>query len=264
LEEEWKKSLEGHITPDCREGCLGCGVCDDTKIAPITFKDWRPRTGEKVAPLSSPSSIIKKYRIAFAKRGHARFFSHLELVRLFTRAFKRAGLNILYSQGHHPMPKISFASALPVGTESLHETVDVQLCETLDPLHLMERIREQLPSGIDVSLVEKVSGGERAPKLRESHFDITMEETHFEEGPLVVFLKADKFPVSKKGKKGEQIIDAKTLVKSITLRSPHSLRLVLAHIPGPELRPVDIIQEIFHLKEEQMEAIKVLKVKQVL
>jgi len=112
-----------------------------------------------------------------------------------------------------------------------------------------------------VTQVEEVSRGENAPELRESHFDITIEETHLEEGPLMAFLKADTFPVSKKGKKGEQLIDAKALVKSITLRSPHSLHLVLAHVAGPKLRPVDIVRRLFRLKGEQIEAIKVLKVK---
>ncbi|MFH1124104.1 MAG: TIGR03960 family B12-binding radical SAM protein [Pseudomonadota bacterium] len=264
LEEELGKSMEGQITPDCRRGCLGCGICDFKEVGPVTFQDWRSPPREEGPPMANLSAPIRKFRITFSKTGHTRHLSHLELVRLFVRTFKRAGLDILYSKGHHPMPKISFASALPVGTESLQETVDVQLYETIPPLLLIKRIREQLPPGIEVTMLEEVNAEGRAPKLRESHFEITIEGSTFDEGELAKFLQAEKFPVLKMKKKGEQVIDAKTLVKSISLRSPRQLSLALIHVPGPELRPLDIIEGIFHLRDQDMEGIKVLKTRQVL
>ena len=89
--------------------------------------------------------------------GPARFLSHLELTKSMIRAFKRAGLNIVFSRGYHPMPRISFAAALPVGTESMHETVDVELYETMPIALTKEKINRQLPSGIRAKLFEDIT-----------------------------------------------------------------------------------------------------------
>ena len=131
LEREWTKALQGKTTPDCRERCLDCGVCDHKKIDPILFRDWTPPKRTEKRMTERRSLEARKYRMTFSKTGHARYLSHLELLRLFVRAFKRAGLNLIYSKGFHPLPKLSFASALPVGTESIHETVDFELYETM-------------------------------------------------------------------------------------------------------------------------------------
>jgi len=264
MAEELRKSMAGETTPDCRSGCQGCGLCDFKAVGPVTFRNWSPPLNGEERALPDSSAPARKYRLTFSKTGYTRYLSHLELVRLFVRAFKRAGLKVLYSKGHHPMPKISFASALPVGTESLQETLDVQFCGTVPLALLMTKTKEQVPQGIEVISVEEVNGEERAPRLRESHFEISREGTAFDAGALAHFQQAESFPVLKMNKKGQHVIDAKPLVKSISLRSRCHLSLVLIHVPGPELRPMEIIEGIFHLARQDMEAIKVLKTKQIL
>ena len=65
-----------------------------------------------------------KYRCTFSKCGPARFLSHLELSRCIARTLRRAHLPLKYSQGYHPLPRIVFHDALPVGMESLKEVFD--------------------------------------------------------------------------------------------------------------------------------------------
>ena len=66
-------------------------------------------------------------RILFEKKGNAVWISHLDLMRLFQRAFKRAGLNLTHTQGFNPRPSVSIALPLSVGVESSCELLDFEL-----------------------------------------------------------------------------------------------------------------------------------------
>lgn len=66
-------------------------------------------------------------RILFEKKGNAVWISHLDLMRLFQRAFKRAGLNLTHTQGYNPRPSVSIALPLSVGVESNCELLDFDL-----------------------------------------------------------------------------------------------------------------------------------------
>ena len=66
-------------------------------------------------------------RILFEKKGNAIWISHLDLMRLFQRAFKRAGLPLTHTQGFNPRPSVSIALPLSVGVESSCELLDFEL-----------------------------------------------------------------------------------------------------------------------------------------
>ena len=70
-----------------------------------------------------------KYRIKFTKVGKVRFVGHLDLLKLFQRAIKRAGIPVAYSNGFNPHQLIGFAIPLPLGMASVGEYVDVELKE---------------------------------------------------------------------------------------------------------------------------------------
>ena len=68
-------------------------------------------------------------RIRFEKVGNAVWISHLDLMRVFQRAFRRGGILIRHSQGFTPRAHVSIALPLPVGTESVCELLDFDLAE---------------------------------------------------------------------------------------------------------------------------------------
>ena len=100
------------------------------------------------------------------------------------------------------MPKVSFASALPVGTESMHETVDIELCEILSTSLVRAKVTQQLPNGIKILDLEDITHHRKKLTLEESHFHITMDGLRVEQTALDRFLQSESFPVSKtrKGK----------------------------------------------------------------
>jgi len=202
-------------------------------------------------------------RITFSKRGPAKYLSHLELVRAFVRAFKRAEVSLVYSNGFHPMPKLSFGAALPVGTESLHETLEVQ-CRPSGPVGTIEdKLREQLPSGLEIKALEVVDRDAPCLPNREIHYEISFDGVNVGEDRLERFLASDAFPVTKKGKKGDREIDARAQVASAFFSSGSAMHLALKSVEGPALKPVEIVQGVFHLSDEDLDGISVLKIKEV-
>jgi len=264
LLKEREKALRGEETPDCREKCLECGVCDHKRIDPVLHKEWDPPM-EMVTDIPCRSVFeARRHRITFSKTGRVKYLGHLELVRLFIRAFKRAGLNLIYSKGFHPMPKISFTSALPVGTESIHETVDIELSDTIPASLLRQRISQQLPSGINILHFENIPLEKKKLTLRESHYHIATDGLRVEQADLDRFLQSEYFPVSKTTKGNKKTINARSMVKSINLVPPGGLKLVITHDPGPKLKPIDIMKGVFHLSDQETQRMKILKTNQIM
>jgi len=104
-------------------------------------------------------------KLEFTKKGWMRFISHLDLMRLFYRALRRADLPVTISKGFSPRPKISVTPALKLGKESDSLELTVKLDEELErgqvpsvspamsrkgpvPISFKERLQAQLPEGI--------------------------------------------------------------------------------------------------------------------
>ncbi|MCZ7624964.1 MAG: TIGR03936 family radical SAM-associated protein [Candidatus Methylomirabilis sp.] len=79
-----------------------------------------------------------------------RFLSHLEVMRALSRALRRAGIAVAYSQGFNPQPKLSLALALPVGVEGLAELGDLELRTTMAPEELSTRVNRCLVDGLQL------------------------------------------------------------------------------------------------------------------
>lgn len=92
------------------------------------------------------------YRIdfGFSKKSHMKYISHLDLMRLFMRAMRRAGLPLKMTEGFSPHPKLSIRRALKLGVESDNEEAVIILRERVCPEDFKERLQRQLPEGIEV------------------------------------------------------------------------------------------------------------------
>lgn len=112
----------------------------------------------------------------FSKLAPVRFVSHLDMQRLFQRAFRRAGLPLAYSQGFNPHPLLSFATALSVGYTSECEFFDVTLTEEVSPDEFTDRVNAVLPEG--VRIIDAVDAGEfkasLTPLMLSAEYDVTL------------------------------------------------------------------------------------------
>jgi radical SAM-linked protein len=264
LAEEWRKAREGLTTSDCREGCLECGVCDQVNVRPRLIEGPKePLTASESGHGPSGAACIP-YRIHFGKRGDARFLSHLELTRALVRAVRRCAMPVAYSSGFHPLPKIAFLSALPVGTESLDEMVDIEMTGTLDLSETLQRLRQELPQGIEIHALTPIDPLRAARRIKETRYRVWVPGAVLKQDALEGFLNSERFLVRKRTQKGERDVDARPLVSAVTLLAPDALEVVIAHGSGPELRPAEIVGRIFSLDESLQCHVRILKLNDVL
>ena len=91
------------------------------------------------------------HRLLFEKTGNAVYISHLDLMRLFQRAFKRGGLNLKHTQGFSPRAMVSIALPLSVGVESRCEILDYELVDQdVTFQEVRDRLNASLPAGVKV------------------------------------------------------------------------------------------------------------------
>jgi len=103
-----------------------------------------------------PPKTRQRLRITFAKGEPIKYISHLDLMRTWERALRRAQVPLAYSKGFNPRPKISIASALPVGFTGCGEVMDIVLSRHISPYNLIKRLKPHLPPGLEVLSVEEV------------------------------------------------------------------------------------------------------------
>ena len=148
---EREAAIAGASTPDCRGGeCTACGVCDFETVKlrlhePVPFGTYACEI-----PPPQASELAQRIRIRFEKLGRMRFLSHLEMLTLFIRAVGRARVPMRYSQGFHPHPKFSFATALSVGIESHAEYMDMEIDAGYSAEELRQALNATLPEGVRV------------------------------------------------------------------------------------------------------------------
>ena len=94
-----------------------------------------------------------KITFTFSKKGIIKFISHLDLMRTFTRAFRRADMPLKITQGFSPHPKLSIKRALKLGVESDSEEATVILKQFLNTRDFKDKLQAQLPEGIQVNSV---------------------------------------------------------------------------------------------------------------
>jgi radical SAM family uncharacterized protein/radical SAM-linked protein len=156
LYDDLKRALEAAAIPDCSfDGCSHCGVCGldfghNVVVPALPIPEfqgqWKPKTDR-----------VQRLRIWFGKQGEMALTSHLDLLRLFDRAVRRASLPISYTNGFHPSPRIIPASALSLGITSSGEIMDFELTEPIEPEDFKKRLAAQLPLEMPVFRVEEIS-----------------------------------------------------------------------------------------------------------
>ena len=113
-------------------------------------------------------------RLLFEKTGSAIWMSHLDLMRLFQRAFKRANLPLKHTQGFNPRPSVSIALPLSVGVDSVCELLDFDLEGVSVPCdEITERLNQALVSGVVVH--KTYQDGRKLRDLALLECNITME-----------------------------------------------------------------------------------------
>ena len=137
-------------------------------------------------------------RALFQKTGNAVYISHLDLMRLFQRAFKRAGLPLTHTQGFNPRPSVSIALPLSLGVESQCELLDFELeTDTFSNEDICTRLNQALVEGVHVLSV--YAGGGKIKNLAYLDCAVLLE---YDAEQIEALFSREEVTVEKKGKKG--------------------------------------------------------------
>ncbi len=165
------------------------------------------------------------------------------------RAARRASLPLSYSLGFHPQPKITFAAALPLGFSSRDEVMDIRLNEDLEPNDIAVRLKESLPTGIQILKVERVD--DNLPPLQTQVLSATYE-AHLTEPVdgkdltrrVAEMMKAETLPRERRGK----LYDLRPLIEMLSVVTESNgkiwLRMTLAARDGATGRPEEVVEAL--------------------
>ncbi len=93
---------------------------------------------------------MQRLRIRFTRGEEIKFISHLDIMRLWQRAFNRAGIQLAYSEGFNPHPRMSLAAPLALGVTSEAELMDIVLTRWSSPQAFTAAVSRQLPLGVNM------------------------------------------------------------------------------------------------------------------
>ncbi len=261
LWDEFEKAQTGQSTPDCRQGeCRQCGVCPTLNVEPLIFNEFTIPSSRSFVVY--PKESIKKFRFLMTKTGPSRFLGHLEWKEAVIRSFRRAKLPLSFSQGFHPMPRLSFGQALPVGLSSLGEWIDVQISDWMTAEQIKDQLPEELFPGTRILSITEVPLNSPMPQNQGHHYQVEMDKTFPDQERVKAFQSSSEWPAEKPGKKPESV-NLKTMVRELSLSCENngSLRASWTVGPGPEgdIRPELVLRSIFNLSETVIQSLNVVK-----
>ena len=258
---EMEKAFKSESTKDCRDGdCNQCGVCDFYTVKPNVLADRKDDTPENFAATHQPAGEYQKLKIFFSKRGVAKYFGHLEMVKIFLRALRRAEIPVKYSKGFHPKPNISFEDPLPVGLESLTESFYLSVDGGIEPDAMVEKLNEHLPEGLRILKCRPAPKNPLHKTFEPVNYSITLKNTCFNEEKINDFLNRETFIFLRFNRKGKsKTIDLKEMVFTLKLRAPNMLNMSLKTEPGKTVRPFEVLDKIFGLPEEEIRQAEIVK-----
>lgn len=220
---EYKKSLENQSSQPCETKCIGCGICPEYKVSKVLDKPYEPKIVEKI---QKNERIQKKYRAKVTKKGYLKFLSHLDWQNTLVKGLFRSGLDIVFTEGFNPIPKISLGAALPIFIESETEFIDFELYGNLS----LNEIKNALNNALDpMARIINICEIDKTYKS----LDITTQWASYEISHLneelsnlgnLMYIKnkltsEDEIFLTKKTKKGiDKSINVKQSVKNVDIK----------------------------------------------
>ena len=275
---DWRRATQGEdntLTACGPTDCHGCGpfardcvkgVVSETTgrpldrslpvlgTAPATKKDGEIRIPAD-RKKSAPSDPVAKYRyrMRFTKSDKAIFLGHLDTVRTMLRALRRAGVVLAYSQGFNPKPKVAFGPALPLGTASEAEYMDLVCMNRLDTEAIGIAVNGALPRGFRLIAVREITLA--VPPLSAS---ISAARYRVETGAAADTIQARvdalknrvSVPIRRVRSGRETVLDLRRELLGIDPCKDGGLRFTLAvNRDAASLRPEELLNELFQEPE---------------
>ena len=269
---ELNLSSQEKTTADCKqEECNKCGLMADpncqeiingsnkgAKLSPsVDRKDDNlyGRSLRKIEPTAPP--VANKFRLEYEKGEDVKFISHLDLIRIFERSFKRAEINIAYTQGFHPHPRISFGPPLSLGFTSNSEFIDIH-CYDNNISELISSLNKALPSGLKIKNAIKLFGKvvSLASVITRANYSVKLNKSFdqsYLKNIIAEFLKRDQIIIERIRKAETKKMDIRPFIHSIEtdkLESNIFFSFIISQ--GKTVRISEILKEMLKLTGDEI------------
>ena len=201
-------------------------------------------------------------RCRYSKYGEMAFVSHLDLLRIFIRSLRRASIEVEYSKGFHPHPKISFSPALSLGVESVCEFVDIETQDEYELDIFKDKINYALPKGVEIL---KVESSDKICKISNisnySEYELSLEKIETDVAfVLEKILKSEEIFIQKKNKKGKLMeIDVRSKIYDAKFLD-NKIRVILLNSNDGAMKPAEFINILNLFSDEAFVINNILKV----
>ncbi len=202
---------------------------------------------------------MTRYLIKFEKGGQLRYISHLDLLRLFRRTFKRAGVDLVYSRGFNPHPKMSFAQPLSLGYTSIGEYLEFETTMPYLEDILVASLNSLLPYGIKILSCAALSptGKTAASMVTWAAYEVNLPEGHGlpDQSQVKDFLNLPAILVVKDVRKRKERveIDIKPMIRNlergVNEEGQPTLNMVLGAGSESNLNPILLLHSLFSFCE---------------
>ena len=192
-----------------------------------------------------------KVRIKFSKEGPMKFIGHLDVMRYFQKAIRRAGIDIAYSAGFSPHQIMSFAAPLSVGFESQGEYFDIEMNSFTHEKDVKNRLNAVMAEGIEVLEVYVLPDqeGNAMASVAAASYLVSFRESVILPADwkkqLISFYEQEHIPVVKKTKKGEKEMDLKEGIFHLEIQDD-SVYLLVDAGSGSNVKPGFVLETFFN------------------
>ncbi len=168
-----------------------------------------------------------RLRVRFSRGQEVKFISHLDIMRLWQRAFHRAGISLAYSEGYTPHPRISLAAPLVLGITSEAELMDVFCTKWVSPHWFTTAVAQQLPLGIQILKVYPLALTLPSLQAQVRHAEYKVEVATDKgrpdaEAALTSLLSVKHLPWQHQRDTGPRSYDLRSLIDDLWLIEWHS------------------------------------------
>ena len=156
LTRELNKSHKGETTLRCIQNCTSpCGICQGGGSPELVQNNIQYEVNSQAAVSSiqiskKPDPAIHRILFSFSKQQSAIFQAHLSLLEIFSMAFVRAGIPVLYTQGFNPLPRLDIASPLSLGIRARGEIATIDMDGHFDAQTFRDNLNRFLPEGLAI------------------------------------------------------------------------------------------------------------------
>lgn len=197
---------------------------------------------------------MREVRLRFSKTGQAKYISHLDTNRVFSRAFARAKINLWYTQGFNPRPYMSFSLPLSLGVESYCENVDIRIIDDLTDEEIKARVNDALPLGIRIIDVYDDFMDCHDIVYSDYVYKFEFKDNELALKKIKAVLESDAIMAQKKAKQGKRRVLKETDIKQFIVKYNISIRddniiLNIRLLAGPDknLNPTLLFDTIIRL-----------------